>query len=201
MDKKIKLIIVDFHGVMLKGSMAELSKYIAKKYKQDWHKVYEVVYHDLFNRAAEGKISEAQFFRQVAKIYPQVGDYQALRNYHINAQKLNKPVFNLCLKYKKLGYKILLLSKNTSPQFRDYKKIFQLRKYFKYIINTVDLGLPKASPETIDYILKKFNLRPEQVIFCDDQENNLVEPKKIGIKIIWYKSFSQFKKKLAEEIK
>ena len=192
----IKLIIIDFYGVMTKGSYKETCQWLAKKFGGKWEDIYQIVYHKYFNQAALCRIKESRFLQAAMDElkFPITG--RKLLKIHLTFQILKRPVFNLCLKLKKQGYKILLLSKNTPLQFAAVLRKMKMRKYFKYIINTFDLGLPKDSPETITFILKKFKLKPKEAVMIDDQPFNLPAAKKLGVKTILYKNFTQFKKEL-----
>ena len=192
----IKLVIVDFYGVMTTGSYKDTCQWIAKKYNLDYKKIYDVVYHKYFSRAAMGKITEAQSFALSAKELGLTETWLELRERHLSFQKLNKSVFGICKKLQRQGIKILLLSKNTPGQFRENLARFKIRKHFKNIINTYDLRLPKSSIKTIRYVLNRFRVRPQEVIMIDDQTFNLVEPKKLGVKTILYKHFETLRNKL-----
>lgn len=198
---KIKLIIIDFYGVMTKGSYKETCKWLAEKYKLDYDYLYNIIYHKYFALAAVGKITEKQSFALPIKELNLKETWQELRKKHLSFQVLNKSVFSLCLKLQEEGYTILLLSKNTPEQFNYVLKKFRIRKYFKNIINTFDLGLPKSSVKTIKYVLKKYRVKPAEVIMTDDQDFNLVEPKRLGVKVILYKNFKDMKKELAKSLK
>jgi len=93
-----------------------------------------------------------------------------------------------------------LLSKNTPEQFDEALTREHIRWYFKNIINTLDLKLPKASKATMQYVLKKFKVASEEVVMIDDQDFNLSEAKKLGVHTIYYKSFLQMKRELAKLI-
>ena len=155
-QNKIKLIIIDFYGVMALGSYKETCGWLAKKYKLDYDFLYKIIYHKYFSKAAVGKITERASFVLPIKELGFEETWQELRQKHLSFQKLNKSVFDLCLKLQKQGYIILLLSKNTPWQFNYALDKMNIRKYFKNIINTFDLKLPKASPKTIKYVLKKY---------------------------------------------
>jgi FMN phosphatase YigB (HAD superfamily) len=71
-----------------------------------------------------------------------------------------------------------------------------IRRYFKNYLNTYQLGYDKSSPKTIKWVLKKIKVKLEEVVMVDDQNFNLVEPKKIGVKTILYKNFPDFEKEL-----
>ena len=95
---------------------------------------------------------------------------------------------------KSLEMNTLLLSKNTRSQFYDAESLLHFKKYFKNVINTWEIRLPKASKETCNYIFKKFNIKSNEVIYTDDQQQNLEIPKTLGIHTILFKDFKQFKK-------
>ncbi len=191
MKPKIKLIIFDFYGVITLGSYRDISKWLAKRYHRNWKDIYQVLYHKYFNMAAEGKISETQFFIRTLKELGMPEDWRAVRRRHIGYLTLNKPMFAYAKILQKRGYTILFLSKNTPGQFREILAKYRVRQYFKHIINTFDLGLPKASPKTIRFGLKKFHVKPAEVVMIDDQDFNLTAPARVGVHTILYKNNAQ----------
>ncbi|MFZ2978091.1 MAG: HAD-IA family hydrolase, partial [Candidatus Magasanikiibacteriota bacterium] len=193
----IKLVVLDFHGVMVKGDYKPVCRMLAKKHKVKWQDVYKVLYGQYFNQAVMGKISESKVYLNTFRDFGWKNEnWQQAHSFHKNAMSLNKNVFNFSKQLQDSGYQILLLSKNTRDQFNSYVKKFGLKKYFSRIVNTIDLNLPKASKETVEWIEKEFKVKANGVIFCDDQAINLVEPNKAGMKTILYKNFNQFKKEL-----
>lgn len=193
---KVKLLIIDLYGVMSHGSYKDTARWIGKKYHLYPDDVYAIMYHKYFEKAVMGKIPERRAFYETCKALKLQETWSELRTKHLSFQRLNQAVFVLCKNLQKKGYKIVILSKNTPSQFRYTLKIFKLRKHFKNIINTFDLRLPKASPKTLKYLMKKFKVTPEEIVMTDDQDFNLVSPKKLGVKTILYKNFPNFKKSL-----
>jgi putative hydrolase of the HAD superfamily len=201
MNQKIKLIIIDLYGVISRGSYRDVCRYIARKYNIPFKHVYSVVYHKYFSAAALGKMSEADSFRLAIKELGLPINWKVVRKLHyINIIRVNKSSLNFCIGLQKQGYTILLLSKNTTPQFNYTVKNLNLRRYFKHIINTLDLGLPKASKQTMLWVCKKFNVKPAEIIFVDDQDFNLPEAKKLGVKTVQYKNFEQFRKEIRKHL-
>lgn len=197
----IKLIIIDYYGVLTKGSYQDTCRWLSKKYGIPYNKVYDVVYHKYFSAAALGKMTEPQSFAGPIKELKFNETWQGLRKKHLSFQRINRPVLNLALKLQKQGYKILILSKNTPPQFKYGLNKMRARKYFRNIVNTYDLKLPKASKQTMLWVFKKFKVKPQEVIFVDDQDFNLPEAKKFGVKTIYYKNFRNFRTKLNKLLK
>ena len=188
---EIKLVIFDAYGVVLTGGYPPTMKYLAKKFKRNWKELYAVIYTKYFNMAAERKITQAKAWEKAVKELKLPATWQEVRMIHYSLIGLNKPIISFI---KKIDTNILLLSKNTRSQFHDSNKKLGFRKYFKNVLNTWELRLPKASEKTCRYIFKKFNIKPDEVIYIDDKEQNLEAAKKLGVHTILYKNFSQFKK-------
>ncbi len=201
MKPKIKLIIIDYYGVMTLGSYRETCRWLAKKYHKNYSYLYKIIYHKYFSGAAVGKYTEKESFDLAIKELGLKETWQGLRAKHLSFQKINRPVFNTILNLQQQGYTVLLLSKNTPWQFNFALKKLGTRKYFKNIINTFDLKMPKASKGTMQYVLKKFKVKPVETIYIDDQEFNLPQARKMGVKTICYKDFKSFQSKLKQYLK
>ena len=198
--KKIKLIIVDLYGVVSKGSYWDTTFWLAKKFGLQPRDIYKILYHKYFNQAALGKISEKTFFTKALKDLKINLNWKIVREKHLSFQKPNRQVIKLCKNLQTQGYTVLLLSKNIPSHFNHTKKTFGLNKIFKHIYNTFDLKLPKASKKTVVWVLKKFKIKPEEIIFIDDQDFNLVEAKKMGVNTTHYKNFLQLKRDINKYI-
>ena len=196
----IKLIIIDLYGVMSFGSYKNTCQWLCRRYGFDYEACYQIVYHKYFCQAAARQISERRSFVLTARELKIKESGEELRRRHLSYHVLNRSVFNWALARKKQGYQVVLVSKNTPPQFRHLVAKYSLKDNFK-VINTYYLDIDKKSPKMLKYILGKYRLRPEQVLMVDDQDFNLDYPKKAGSKTILYKNFSQFKQKVDKILK
>jgi len=199
-EKKIKLIVIDLYGVMSLGSYRDTCEWLCKKYGFDYEYCYKIVYHKHFCLAAARKITEKEALDRTVKELGIRESGTELLVKHLSFQHLNPRVFQWALMRKQDGFKILLLSKNTPGQFRYAMKKFDLANHFK-ATNTYYLGIDKKSPKTAQYILKKYKLKPEEILMTDDQDFNLVYPKRIGFNTILYKDFTDFNKKAKNILK
>ncbi len=48
--------------------------------------------------------------------------------------------------------------------------------------------------------MKKFKIKPEEIVYADDQDSNLKDARKLGIKTILVRNFSKFKKELKKSL-
>src|SRR3989339_1692392 len=196
MKSKIKLIIFDGYGVVLSrgypdtvDTLAKMNTGISRK------RLFEILYLDHFNSAAEHKISQKRAWQLSAKEF-KIMNWYGLRDLHLGLISINRPVFQLAKRLRK-KYATLMLSKNTRSQMVACKKRFpHVWQSFDLVLNTWEFKLTKTSPETFRIICKKFKVKPTEIVFIDDQKVNLLQAKKLGIKTIYYRNFKQFKKEL-----
>jgi len=194
----IKLVIFDCYGVAMGGGYPPTMKAIGKYFKRDWKELQDIFYFKYFNMAAEKKITQKEAWVYAIKESGLDLDWHEVRDLHYTFFKLNKKILPFVKELEKKA-KILLLSKNTRSQFADAERLIGFRKYYKNVINTWELGLPKANKETYEYLMKKFNVKADEIILIDDQENNLVEAKKMGIHTFFYQGLNDLKKKIKKK--
>jgi len=195
---KIKLIVLDGYGIILSRGYPDTVEMIARKTKMPEKILFEVIYKKYFNQAALRKITQKQAWQLPVKELKLPMSWQALRKIHMDLFRINQPAYALAQKLRK-NFKTIILSKNTRSQLSDTKKKFpQLAKGFDDVINTWEYNLPKASKQTINFLGRRFKVKPGEILFADDQRDNLVEPKKLGVKTVYYKNFKQFKKELSQ---
>jgi HAD superfamily hydrolase (TIGR01509 family) len=192
----IKLIIFDCYGLVLTSGYPDTAKNLTQKYGGRWQDYQKIMYFKYFNRAAERKITQKEAWQKTVEDLKLPISWQELRDLHYSFFKLDKKAIELNKKLNKDGYRTLLLSKNTRSQFSFAVKKFKLKNRFKNIINTYELNLPKASKATLKVIMKRFKVKPEEIIYADDQANNLKDARTLGVKTILVKNFPQFKKEL-----
>lgn len=195
---RIKLIVVDFNGVLAYGNYHTLANWLARKYHRKEKDIYQILYHKWFNQAAEGKISEKAFFEGAFKELGFGLSWREARRKYIDAVLPNKPLIHYLSVLQRKGIKILVLSKNVPSQFRDGIRICGIKRHFRNVLNTFDLGLPKAAKRTVLYVLKRYKVRPNECVFTDDQDFNLVEPRKLGVHTILYKNTAELKREVGE---
>jgi len=92
---KIKPIIFDFYGVIIKGGYCDVCQWLAQKYKMPFNKVYKIFYYKYFNLAAERKITESQFFIWAIKELGFKENWRVVRKKHLKNLILDKQVFEL----------------------------------------------------------------------------------------------------------
>jgi len=210
-EKEIKAIIFDV------GAVLELGKYskkairkhhnlsvhmrIAKKLNIELDQWFDAI-DSSYARSIEGKITKAKLMSIISKNLQK--DKKKLekiitKSYDVYFKK-NKELFRLAHKLKKQGYKIAIFSDqwHLSKQALIRKKD---TKEFDLILVSCDIGLRKPDPKFYKLLFRKLKLKPQEMVFIDNQKWNIKQGKKLGMRTILFKDNKQTIKELDKILK
>lgn len=108
-------------------------------------------------------------------------------------------MYELIEELKARGIGVMLLT-NVSKQ---YAEVLEQRGHydpFELKLLSYETGLWKPDAAIYLHALEKANVRPEEAVFIDDQEQNVVAAQKLGIHGILFENLEQIKSKLEELI-
>jgi len=201
MKNKIKLLVFDGYGVVMTRGYPDTEAVLARRFGLPVKKLHEVIYTKYFNMAAERKITQKQAWQFPVKELNLPITWQELAKIHLDLLNIRPQELRFVQSLKK-KYQTLMLSKNTRSQFAyTRKKLPQAWKAFNHVINTWELGLPKASRQTISLVAKRFTVKPSEMLYVDDQASNLAKPRKMGVTTILYRNYHQFKRDVLKVLK
>ena len=183
MVKEIKNIIFDMGRVLLKfDPYVSLNAYCNSKEDID------ILYKELFEgpewiMADEGIITNGQRYELVKKRVPD-RLHRALKLVVENWVMCMEPVEGALDFYawvKEKGYDTYVLS-NACNRFYGYFPKFYDLDSFQGVVVSSDVKMIKPNPAIYEYILKTYDLKPEESLFIDDVEVNVKAAEEAGIK-------------------
>jgi epoxide hydrolase-like predicted phosphatase len=194
---KIKAIIFDIGEVLYDESMNFLlDKEVSESFNFSYEKLKKAR-EKYLNKAQTGKLSIKEYPKLVAKEL-HIKDKNKFTKLWIklrtNAITFNKNVEKTIKKLKK-NYLIGTLTNITkiNHRIRIKKNAY---KHFKLKLISCNEGLRKPNLNFYKLLIKKTKLKPEEIIFIDDAEENIIPAKKLGIKTTLFKNNSQLIKEL-----
>lgn len=192
----IKVILFDAGGVYLDGSFIN---FVNKAYKvlgidEDFYSDKEVIFDMEFNK---GEITAEECFKKYFKV--QINDKQMkkLIGLWTNEWKLLDEMKELIIKLRK-NYRLAILSNSDFLNFQNFIKRGWC-KYFDVLILSHELGIVKPQKEIYEIAVEKLNVKPEECLFTDDQEDCLKPARKMGMATILFKSAPQLKEELQKK--
>ena len=182
LNSEIKNFVFDFGNVLLKWDVDDIIKYYTDNEK-DQNELKEVIFQsEEWVLLDKGTLSyEDAKKRLKAKISNHLISMvdEVLDTWH-EKMPINYEICDLIKKLKKNNYKVYALS-NTHITVYDYVIKLEIGKYFDgYIISAIEKML-KPNKEIYNRLLEKYNLNPEECLFIDDSEKNVLAAEECGL--------------------
>ena len=143
-----------------------------------------------------GEITEEEFWRGFleisgAKLIDIEKAKEIYRKYQLEIEGMPELVRKL-----KNDYTLVALT-NIGKEWLTFKlEKFSLQNTFDPIISSCHSGIAKPNPEIYDILVEKLQRKPEECIFIDDKESNLIPARKLGITTILFTNQEELEKKL-----
>jgi len=109
-----------------------------------------------------------------------------LRDY-IVFLKMEPYLFHILNLLKAKGI-IRAINTNRTTSMKHIMERFGLWPFFEMVVTALDVKNPKPHPESIEKILRQFNLKKDEVVFVGDSEVDLQTAKSSGVRFIAYKN-------------
>jgi len=145
-----------------------------------------------------GKITEDEFWKGFLQTAgAEKIDIKQAQKFWRKHQRPIKDMLNLLKKLKK-HYRETALT-TISKEWLDYKKEkYALDAYFEMIVSSGYSGLAKPRSQIYELIIQKLNVKPEECLFIDDAEENLLPAQQLGMKTIHFIGQKNLEEKLRE---
>lgn len=158
----------------------------------DAQKLHQLQTNFFFNDYETGKISTTDFIQQLKNIalLSTISDAEIIG--HWNALLLDIPAHRIELLYQLKQKHTLVLLSNTNDIHLDFIVQYLHQHFNKNVFDEIfihqfysqKLGLRKPTKEIYERVLQLANIDATTAYFFDDKAENLIEPKKLGVKTI-----------------
>ncbi len=190
---KIKTILLDADGLLLKKS-SYFSEIYSKEYgvpTEDIVPFFKTKFRDCQKGIDDVKEELVPFLKQW-NWNGTVDDF--LRYWFSSCTKIDEDVLKIVQDLrKKRGIKCYLATDQEKYRAEYIKKDLGLEKYLDGFFFSHELGYSKSEIEFFEEILKQLNLNPDEVMFWDDENENIQIASQIGIMAKYYESRDQLR--------
>ena len=193
-DKRIsmiKLIIFDLSNVCFNSEEDIFLEKFCRKHNLNLMEMSEF-YYGLNEKSERDEISGEEVWKKVLTKYKiKAQPIQVM----IDVMRLKKPVPKTLqfIKGLRKKYKTAYLTNYNKAYWNIMEKKFDLSEWFDYGIVSFQIKHRKPEAEGFTAIMTCFGVKPEETVFTDDAEKNLVQAGKLGIHTIHFKTIRQFK--------
>lgn len=190
----IKLIIFDLSDVCFSLEEPPFIKEFAEKHGIDYEE-FDKTYQEMLVKAEVDELTGEYVWEQLGRIY----------NIKIDVKKAIADMMAMKVPYQaqldlakelRKGYKTAYLTNYNKAYWDVIRKKFDLSPYFDFGVVSYQIKARKPAPKGFLLIMERFKAKPEETIFVDDSEKNLVKAAELGINTIHFKSTGQLVKDL-----
>lgn len=194
----IKYIIFDWGGVFTHGHLIkDFAENLSRKCDKGKEKIEEVF------REAEypyetGKVVPESFWKDFKNNLDIDFAEEEIQKIFLNSYVLNYPMLELAEELKK-KYKLVLLTNNYEDMFGFIKSKYGLEKYFDCLYSSSGIKDKKPNKGIFQFAIDDLKINPQEAIFIDDKEKNIVGAREAGINAIKFENIDQLKAALGRD--
>ena len=195
----IKAIVFDLGGVLFNEGKSVASEKLAKKYNYDKEVIFKILTSPESRELRKGLISDKKFWDWAQNNLPAGYNASLIKKEWYEGYLLDNDIFNL-IKRGKGKYKLVAFSGNIKSRVEFLDEKYDFRIYFDIEIYSFDYHLNKPDKRFIEVMVKKTNLKPEEIVYIDDSEEYVLLAKKMGLNALIYSQgrIKRLKKELKE---
>jgi 2-haloacid dehalogenase len=196
----IKNVIFDLGGVLIDWNPKHLYRKIFKD-ETEMEKFLDEVCTSDWNEEQDAGRSLAEATETLVKEHPQ--HEENIRAYYGRWEEMLggaiQGTVDIFKKMKASGnFKIYALTNWSSETFPIAVKHYDFLQWFDGALVSGDEKMRKPFPEFYDLLFKRYNLKPEETLFIDDNLRNIKAAEKTGMKSIHFTSSEKLKEQLEE---
>lgn len=192
----IKAITFDLDGVYFINGKANFLKSIVSLgvKKEDAEKVF---FGDKMNKEYKlGKLTDEEFWSWAIKEWGLDISVKELMDLMIKGYEVNKEVEDVVKKVRKNGYKTLICSNNFPARIKGLQKRFKFLGNFDVAVYSYEVGNAKPDKRIFQELVNQSEVKPQEIVFADDDIEKISGAKEIGIQAFLYEGFDRFIEKL-----
>jgi len=196
----IKAVLFDFDGVLTLDATGSTSIINYIVHETGIEKKLFVREYSKYNRdLLYGNKTHKQIWNSLCDNLNKDISIEVLYDSFINTPMDNN-MLGLVGQIKDLGYMTGIITDNKKDRIDMISKYFELEKLFDYIVVSAEIGSGKDDEVIFQRTIQDFSIEPNQCIFIDNSKKNLVIPRRMGMKTLFYnhevRDFEQLKLEL-----
>lgn len=137
---------------------------------------------DIYMEASLGNISSSEFWKKL-----QVADDDSFseveKRYLDSCLTIDEQFIDVAKRLKD-NYNLAILSNDVSEWGSYLREKYGINEVVEFSVISGDVGYRKPSEDIYKIALRRVNANPEDCVFIDDRDKNLIPAQKLGMKVI-----------------
>lgn len=195
----VQVLLWDIGGVFLtNGWDTPARERLARRFQLDFA-AFEARHQAVVDAFERGQMDEAEYWRQtvLAVAAPGTVEPAALRAFLRAQSRPCDETLALLRELAESGRWQLGMLNNESRELNQYRiDYFGLNRYFTVCFSSCWMDARKPDALIYERALNLLQRRPEEIVFTDDREQNLVYPRMMGWRTIHFQNAAQLREEL-----
>ena len=197
--KMIKGITFDLDGVYFINGKENFIKSITAPGVPEGEAVRVFLKSDQMNREyKEGRIGDQEFWSWAIAEWGIEKTVEDMTELLISGYEINQPVRDFVKKIRAGGCKTLVCSNNFPARVAGLQRRFKFLDDFDAAVFSYEVGATKPSEKIFKELVRRAGLKPGEIVFADDNPENLSGAEKLGITTFLFRDFDSYMCKLRE---
>ena len=194
----IKAVIFDVDGVIIVPYKI-FSQRIVEEYGAN-PESFSQFFNEVFPKCLVGEADLKKEMQPYLKEWNWDDSVDKLLDYWFrNESNLDERVLKTVQQLRERGIKCYLGTNQEKYRTEYFKNQLGLGNVFDGVFSSAYIGYIKNKPQFFEYVLKQLQgIKPEEILFIDDSEDNIENAKHSGIQAYLYRNFEDFQKQLAQ---
>lgn len=182
----VKAVLFDFDGVLTTDATGSYSicNYISKNANID-KELFQKEYYKYNEKLLYGKINHKDIWSRLCENLGKDIPFEILEDSFINTP-IDINMMSVVYSLKEEGYKIAMVTDNKKDRVDSVANYYKLNELFDTIVVSSEIGSGKKEYEIFMQTIKKLQVEASECVFIDNSEKNLIAPKKMGMKVIYF---------------
>ena len=190
---KIKVFFFDIGGVLVKVDSSESIKKLSAQLKVPETKIQAAMSRELMLEYEKGHLTSNQFYEQLL-INCDSLEHMGLSQFKSYWQEVlfPKPKSIEFLRRAKQDFPVWLLSNTNDFHYDILMQDFPFMKWVDGGTYSFEIGSMKPESLIYEHAINQSGVRPEEILFIDDLEVNVLAAQDQGIQVIQYDDYNAF---------
>ncbi len=134
----------------------------------------------------KGLLSDGDFWQWAQQQLPPGYDSRLIQQEWYNGYTLDKDVYQLIASLRK-KYSIIAFSGNIKSRVAFLEGKYHFRHLFDVEVYSFDFHMTKPEREFVQVMIEKSGVRPEEIVYIDDNDSYATPARELGLKVLIYK--------------
>ena len=181
----IKAMVFDLGGVLFAEGKSVALEQLFHQYGYDRKIVGRILSSPESMALRQGLLSDGEFWRWAQKQLPPAYDAALIKERWYDGYVLDSDIFQLILALRD-RYRIIAFSGNIRSRVEFLEQKYHFRHLFHLEIYSFDHHVTKPSREFVQILIAKSGVKPDEVVYVDDNEAYARPARELGINVVIY---------------